>query len=135
MTPARYQSCLRLLRGVTLQADINKHILHTFVVKRDQLEHDMSRLARLIGEDRFADGRLVSTLSRRLGHASVELQRVQRELALAHQRELKIDRAKTVLKQRIRKHDIEKEEQQLMDLITSNISLNWIGQGATRKRH
>ena len=59
MTPARLNSCLRLLRGVTIQADINDIALRSFVAKRNQLESDMKYLATLMGEERFADRRLL----------------------------------------------------------------------------
>ncbi len=134
MTPARFKACLRLLRGITIQADMNKAKLRGIVIRRDQLESEMKCLARLVGDNRFADRRLLSSISRRIGVTSGDLNRTQHELDLAFRNEMKFDRAKTVLKQRIHKHEAETEEQLLMDLTIANVSFKLIGQCATRKR-
>jgi hypothetical protein len=133
MTPARFKSCGRLLRGITIQAEVNRHKLHMIVANRDRLKRELERLARLIGEERFADRKLLSAMSRRIGHTSIELNNTEKELAMAHKQDLRLERAKSILTQRIRKHEIENEDQRLVDLTSASISFNRGGQCATRK--
>jgi hypothetical protein len=134
VTPARFKSCMRLLRGITLQAQLNRSKMQAIVARRDRLKGELESLARFIGEDRFADHKLLTAMSRRIGHTSTELESVKHDLALAHKKDMKFDRAKTVLTQRIRLHEIEREEENLMDLTTVRLSLKRFGQCATRTR-
>jgi hypothetical protein len=132
MTPARFRSCTRLLRGITILVELNRIKIHEIVAKKDRLNVELQTLARLIGEDRFADQKLLSSMSRRIGHTLAELNSRKLELSSAHKKEIKYDRAKTLLNQRIRKHEIENEDESLLELTTSSLTSKSIGQCATR---
>lgn len=134
MTPARFNSCIRLLRGIKLQAQLNRSKMQGIVARRDRLKSELESLARFIGEDRFADHKLLTAMSRRIGHTSTELESVKQDLALAYKKDMKFDRAKTVLSRRIRLHEFEREEEHLMDLTSASLSLKRFGQCATRTR-
>lgn len=118
-----------------MQADINQIAMRAMVAKRDQLQSDMKLLARLVGEERFADRRLTVAMSKRIGLTSSEIMKTEKELAAAHQREIKLDRAKIILNERIRKYELEREEQLMTEFIEAGVALKLIGQCAARKRH
>jgi hypothetical protein len=134
MTPVRFRSCTRLLRGITILAELNRIKIHEIVAKKDRLNVELQTLARLIGEDRFADQKLLSSMSRRIGHTLTELNSTKLELSSAHKKEIKYDRAKTLLTQRIRKHEIESEEESLLELTSLSLTSISVGQSATRKQ-
>jgi hypothetical protein len=133
MTPARFRSCTRLLRGITILAELNRIKMHEVIAKRERLNVELQTLARLIGEDRFADQKLLSSMSRRIGHTLAELNSTKLELSSAHKKEIKYDRAKTLLTQRLRKHEIENEDESLLELTSLSLTSKSIGQCATRK--
>lgn len=133
MTPARFRSCTRLLRGIAILAELNRIKMHEIVAKKDRLNVELQTLARLIGEDRFADQKLLSSMSRRIGHTWAELNSTKLELSSAHKKEIKYDRAKTLLTQRLRKHEIENEDESLLELTSLSLTSKSIGQCATRK--
>jgi hypothetical protein len=133
MTPARFRSCTRLLRGITILAELNRIKMHEVIAKRERLNVELQTLARLIGEDRFADQKLLSSMSRRIGHTWAELNSTKLELSSAHKKEIKYDRAKTLLTQRLRKHEIENEDESLLELTSLSLTSKSIGQCATRK--
>jgi hypothetical protein len=132
MTPARFRSRTRLLRGITILAELNRIKIHEIVAKKDRLNVELQTLARLIGEDRFADQKLLSSMSKRIGHTLAELNSTKLELSSAHRKEIKYDRAKTLLNQRIRKHEIENEDESLLELTSLSFTSKSIGQCATR---
>lgn len=117
-----------------MQADINGIAMRGIIVKRDQLESDLKNLARLMGEERFADRTLLFAMSRRMGLASSELSGTEKDLAAARLKAIKLDHTKEMLKQRIRKHEIERDEQSMMDFTEARVALELVGQCAARKR-
>lgn len=133
MTPARFNSSIRLLRGISIQAELNQIKLQESFATRDRLKSELESLAKLIGANQFADYKLLAAMSRRIGRTSTELENVKTDLALASKKQLRFDHAKTVLKKRIRAHDIEREEEDLMELTSASLSLKHFGQCATRK--
>jgi hypothetical protein len=134
MTPARFASCIRLLHGIKIQTDLNRIQLNQLVIKRDHLRNELVRLARFIGDDRFADTRLLLSMSRRIGLNTSELKQCEQHLAQLYKRVSKLSRSKSLLTARIRKHETETEEQDLMEATTARISLKLVGQSATRNK-
>jgi energy-converting hydrogenase A subunit M len=135
MTPARFASCLRLLKGITIQADLNRTELRKYLAKRDRLENELTNFAKLIGENRFANKVLLLSISRRLGQTKEALDQCKLDLASSYKLEVRFDRAKVLLAERIRKHELEVVEQQLMDITIASVALKGARQTAARKRY
>jgi hypothetical protein len=135
VTPARLASCLRLMRGITVQLDINRTELHRALANRDLLEKELSCLARLIGEDRFADIKILSSLTQRMSRVANELNICKQKVELSRKKDIKFNRSKDLLTERLRIHDREKQEIELMELTSARLSLRRAGQSATRMRH
>jgi hypothetical protein len=135
VTPARLASCLRLMRGITVQLDINRTELHRALANRDLLEKELSCLARLIGEDRFADIKILSSLTQRMSRVAIELNICKQKVELSRKKDIKFNRSKDLLTERLRIHDREKQEIELMELTSARLSLRRAGQSATRMRH
>jgi hypothetical protein len=135
VTPARLASCLRLMRGITVQLDINRIELHRALANRDLLEKELSCLARLIGEDRFADIKILSSLTQRMSRVANELNICKQKVELSRKKDIKFNRSKDLLTERLRIHDREKQEIELMELMSARLSLRRAGQSATRMRH
>jgi hypothetical protein len=133
MTPARYRSCKRLLRGITVLESRHKQVLLALVAKRSALQNEMMRLSRLIAEQHYADIRLLLPMSRRVGTTAVSLKQVQQDLAEGLQKETKLSRAREILLKRIELHDKEQDGEQLADLVAEMISSKNHFQSSARK--
>ena len=132
MTPARYASCKRLLRGIEILDARQKEVLLKLTSQRDVLKNELSQLAALIGERNYADVRLLVPMSRRIGTTSTALRQVQQDLVAAYREEHKLSRAKEMLLDRIQEHKIVQEEEELGLLVEEMISTKLTIQPSTR---
>jgi hypothetical protein len=133
MTPARYRSCKRLLRGIIVLEARHQQVLLALAAKRRALQDEMMRLSRLIAEQHYADIRLLLPMSRRVRTNAVSLKQVQQDLAEALQKETKLSRSRQILLERIDLHDKEQDGEQLSDLVSEMILSKKYFQSSARK--
>jgi hypothetical protein len=133
MTPARYRSCKRLLRGIIVLEARHQQVLLALAAKRRALQDEMMRLSRLIAEQHYADIRLLLPMSRRVRTNAVSLKQVQQDLAEALRKETKLSRSRQILLERIDLHDKEQDGEQLSDLVSEMILSKKYFQSSARK--
>lgn len=133
MTPARSASCNRLLRGIVVLESRHKEFLAGLAARRNALQSDLARLAELIGMKNYADPRLLLPMSRRVGTTSKALHQVQQDIVEAYRKETKLSRARQLLLERIEKHEMEVDEEELGELVSEMISSKLCVQSSTRK--
>jgi hypothetical protein len=133
MTPARYRSCKRLLRGIIVLEARHQQVLLALAAKRRALQDEMIRLSRLIAEQHYADIRLLLPMSRRVRTNAVSLKQVQQDLAEALRKETKLSRSRQILLERIDLHDKEQDGEQLSDLVSEMILSKKYFQSSARK--
>lgn len=134
MTPARYASCKRLLRGISVQANSNRLEMHNAIARKDHLENECARLVNMISEDHFADSRILSSLTQRMSRVSDELNACKQSIALTRLKDMKFNRSIELLSERLHVHEVEMQEIELMELASVRVSLGRSGQSATRTK-
>jgi hypothetical protein len=135
VSPGRYASCKRLLRGILLLDERNQFELVKHSIKRHRLLFELQRLTVLIGDKSYADARLLLPLSRRVGAVSTELKICEDDLLQAQRRTLKFRRSKNILLERLRLHQVSQSEEDLENLTSSWLAQRSFGKSATRKCH
>lgn len=130
MTPARLASCNRLLRGISVLEDRNKQELLGLTSKREALQKEILGLVKFIGEQSYADARLLQSMSRRIGTTSNHLRQCQEALVLAYQKDTKLSRSKALILDRIRMHDAEHQEEELSEMISMFVVSSHRGQSS-----
>jgi hypothetical protein len=132
MTPARFASCLKLIRGLEVQVAVNKLELQKLSTEQRSLEVEVAKIARMMGEDRFAEAKVLESLSRRLSQTSKNLKWCKDQIVAGHRKALTYEKSKELLRARIRSHENEKEEEVALDLATNQLSANASRQAAAR---
>jgi hypothetical protein len=133
MTPGRFSSCSRLLRGITVLEARHKDVLLALIARRSALQNELTHLSKLIADQSYADTRLLLPMSRRIGTTAMTLRTVQHELVEAYRKETKLSRAKQLLMERLLQHEVDKDEEDLADLVSEMISSKASVQSTTRK--
>ncbi len=132
MTPARYKSCIRLLHGIHLLKARNQLELSRLTAKRETLQNEQRTLVRLIADMSYADTKLLQPMSRRVGTTATALKLCKEDLAFAVQKDLKLSRSRDMLSDRIKSHEIEQQEEELAELVSSYVAKRNYSQSATR---
>jgi hypothetical protein len=132
MTPGRFSSCSRLLRGITVLEARHKDVLLALIARRSALQNELTHLSKLIADQSYADTRLLLPMSRRIGTTAMTLRTVQQDLDEAHRKETKLSRAKQLLSERLRQHEVEKSRDDLAALVSEMISSKLSVQFTTR---
>jgi hypothetical protein len=122
LTPARLATCMRLLKGIAILAERNRIDQQELIARRSHLQTECDCLARSIGDERFADSRLLLSMSRRLAQTAQEFKQCEAQLDSANEANARFDRSRTLLMERVRKHDIESMEEELMEMVSSRVS-------------
>jgi hypothetical protein len=130
VTPARFASCNRLLKGISVLEDRNKQELAQLSLKREKLQNELVNLAKSIGDKNYADARLLLPMSRRVGLSANTLKQCQLDIVKAYQRSTKLSRSKTLLLDRLHRHNIEQQEEELSDMISNFVSSHRSGQSS-----
>jgi phage host-nuclease inhibitor protein Gam len=132
MTPARRESCLRLLKGIAVLADRNRLELEKLVRSREEMNENLLRLAQFVGEARYADARLLLSMSRRIGRLSSELEKCEQQLAVAYNKNVKLSRSMDILTKRIQEYELERQDNELSELTSDLAARKLTIQSATR---
>jgi Ni,Fe-hydrogenase I large subunit len=135
MTPYRYQSSVRLLRGIRLLEARNQLELSKLTEKREALQKEQNTLVRLIEEMHSADTRLIQPMSRRVSTTAKAIELCKEDLEHAVQKNLKLDRSRNLLLARMKLHEVEKQEEELAEIVTSFVAKRYLSQSATRNLH
>lgn len=123
MSAARLASSNRLLHGIKLLDKQNEIELRIALEKRSSIQFELQRLLKLIGEKNYADARLLLPWTRRIAKLSRDNKLIEEELAHFRQKALKLSRSIDVLSQRIRAFQVDQQDEEMSDLLSS-----WVGQ-------
>jgi hypothetical protein len=133
MTPMRFASCKRLLRGVSVLLDINRSQLNRLAAEHVSLAAELENLVKLMTDDLFANQMLLSSLSKRLGQVSANMANCEKQLMSGRRKDLKLNRAKQLLQKRLDLYLYNINEEELIDMTMARVSCIAPGQSATSK--
>lgn len=112
---------------------VNLRKIEEMISSQRDLQHEIHSLARLIGETRFADVRLVLPMSRRVSKTFGKLNALEAEMITAKERQNRFYNTKEILQVRIRNGDRQQAEDELSDHVVAACAQRIGVQPATRK--